>query len=210
MSYIQIRIDDELKEEAVKLFNELGLDLSTAIRLFLKKSIDDKKMPFKLKGKERDKSKDVEYRLRADVLVPPSTNPFEVMDEFMRVCNENGWFCLGGSVKYPNKALTLSKPDVDIYYHGSPFKIDTLKEGYDFTPFKEVAISFGSKPSHVSINEGKVSHDGIKYPVYLYQIDEDIKLEEDYINHPNSAFEKGIEFRAKRDLKLKLIDVINE
>ena len=37
MSYIQIRIDDELKEEAVKLFNELGLDLSTAIRLFLKK-----------------------------------------------------------------------------------------------------------------------------------------------------------------------------
>ena len=49
MSYIQIRIDDELKEEAVKLFNELGLDLSTAIRLFLKKSIDDKKMPFKFK-----------------------------------------------------------------------------------------------------------------------------------------------------------------
>ena len=43
MSYIQIRIDDELKEEAVKLFNELGLDLSTAIRLFLKQSIDDKK-----------------------------------------------------------------------------------------------------------------------------------------------------------------------
>ena len=210
MSYIQIRIDDELKEEAVKLFNELGLDLSTAIRLFLKKSIDDKKMPFKLKGKGHDDSKDVKYRLRADVMVPPNTNPFEVMDEFIRVCTENEWHCLGGGVQYPNKVLTLSKPDDDIYYHGSPFKIGTLKEGFDFTPFKELAISFGSKPSHISINEGKVSHDGIKYPVYLYQIDEDIKLEKDFINHPNSAFDKGMEFRSKRDLKLKLIDVINE
>ena len=210
MSYIQIRIDDELKEEAVKLFNELGLDLSTAIRLFLKKSIDDKKMPFKLKGKGHDDSKDVKYRLRADVMVPPNTNPFEVMDEFIRVCKENEWYCLGGGVQYPNKVLTLSKPDDDIYYHGSPFKIGTLKEGFDFTPFKELAISFGSKPSHISINDGKVSHDGITYPVYLYQIDEDIKLEKDFINHPNSAFDKGMEFRSKRDLKLKLIDVINE
>ena len=41
-------------------------------------------------------------------------------------------------------------------------------------------------------------------------IDEDIKLEKDFINHPNSAFDKGMEFRSKRDLKLKLIDVINE
>ena len=41
-------------------------------------------------------------------------------------------------------------------------------------------------------------------------IDEEIKLEEDFINHPNSAFDKGMKFRSKRDLKLKLIDVINE
>ena len=167
-------------------------------------------MPFKLKGKDHDNSKDVKYRLRADVMVPPTTNPFEVMDEFIRVCTENEWYCLGGGVQYPNKVMTLSKPDDDIYYHGSPFKIETLKEGFDFTPFKELAISFGSKPSHISINDGKVSHDGIKYPVYLYQIDEVIKLDEDFINHPNSAFDKGMEFRTKRDLKLKLIDVINE
>ena len=36
MSFVQVRIEEELKEEAIKLFNELGLDLSTAIRLFLK------------------------------------------------------------------------------------------------------------------------------------------------------------------------------
>lgn len=210
MSYIQIRIDDELKEEAVKLFNELGLDLSTAIRLFLKKSVDDKKIPFKLKTKKFDTSNTLKYRLRADVMVPPNTNPFEVMDEFMRVCNDNGWHCLGGGVQYPNKVLTLSKQDEGIFYHGSPYQIDTLKEGFDFTPFKEIAIAFGSKPSHISINDGKISYDGIKYPVYLYQIDEDINYEKDFIDHPNSTFEKGIEYRAKRDLKLKLIDVIKE
>ena len=60
------------------------------------------------------------------------------------------------------------------------------------------------------VNEGKVIHDGIKYPVYLYQIDEKIEIGKDFINHPNSAFEVGMEFRTKRDLKLKLIDVINE
>ena len=204
MSFIQVRIEEELKEEAIKLFNELGLDLSTAIRLFLKKSVEDKKLPFKLKGKENDNSKDVKYRLKADVLVPLSTNPFELMDEFMRVCKENGWYCLGGGVQYPNKVLTLSKKDEGIYYYGSLYQTEVLKEGFDFTPFKELAIAFGSKPSHLSINEGKVIHDGIKYP------DEKIEIGKDFINHPNSAFEVGMEFRTKRDLKLKLIDVINE
>lgn len=210
MSFVQVRIEEELKEEAIKLFNELGLDLSTAIRLFLKKCVEDKKLPFKLKVREHDNSKDVEYRIKADVLVPPSTNPFELMDELIRVCKENGWHCLGGGVKYPNKVLTLSKKDEGIYYYGSPYRIEKLAENSDFTPFKELAIAFGSKPSHISINEGKVIHDGIKYPVYLYQIDEKIEIDKDFTNHPNSAFEVGMEFRTKRELKLKLIDVINE
>lgn len=210
MSFVQVRIEEELKEEVIKLFNELGLDLSTAIRLFLKKSVEDKKLPFKLKVKEHDNFKDVKYRIKADVLVPPSTNPFELMDEFARVCKENGWHCLGGGVQYPNKVLTLSKKDEGIYYYGSPYKIEKLAENYDFTPFKELAIAFGSKPSHISINEGKVIHDGITYPVYLYQIDEKIEIGKDFINHPNSTFEVGMEFRTKREIKLKLIDVINE
>lgn len=210
MSFVQVRIEEELKEEAIKLFNELGLDLSTAIRLFLKKCVEDKKLPFKLKVREHDNSKDVEYRIKADVLVPPSTNPFELMDELIRVCKENGWHCLGGGVKYPNKVLTLSKKDEGIYYYGSPYRIEKLAENSDFTPFKELAIAFGSKPSHITINEGKVIHDGITYPVYLYQIDEKIEIDKDFTNHPNSAFGVGMEFRTKRELKLKLIDVINE
>lgn len=34
MGMIQLRVDDDLKQQATKVFEELGLDLSTAIRIF--------------------------------------------------------------------------------------------------------------------------------------------------------------------------------
>lgn len=34
MSTIAIRVDDELKEKATELYKELGLDMSTAVKLF--------------------------------------------------------------------------------------------------------------------------------------------------------------------------------
>lgn len=43
---LQIRIDEGLKEEAVSLFKCLGLDLPTAIRMFLKKSVSEDGIPF--------------------------------------------------------------------------------------------------------------------------------------------------------------------
>lgn len=48
MSQIAVRVDDQLKKEATALFNELGLDMSTAIKLFLKQSVLTKSIPFKL------------------------------------------------------------------------------------------------------------------------------------------------------------------
>ena len=46
MGVLQIRIDDELKNQAVAVFDDLGLDISTAIRMFLKKSVQEKGLPF--------------------------------------------------------------------------------------------------------------------------------------------------------------------
>ena len=48
MSQIAVRVDDQLKKEATALFNELGLDMSTAIKLFLKQSVLTKSIPFKI------------------------------------------------------------------------------------------------------------------------------------------------------------------
>ncbi len=49
MAIIQVRVDDELKEKATALFDELGVDLSTAIRMFLKKSLSEHGIPFETK-----------------------------------------------------------------------------------------------------------------------------------------------------------------
>jgi DNA-damage-inducible protein J len=51
---VQVRIDDETRREASELFERLGLDIPTAIRMFLKQSIESKGLPFQPGIVERD------------------------------------------------------------------------------------------------------------------------------------------------------------
>ena len=46
---IQIRVEEKLKRDADSIFEDLGLDTPTAIRLFLKKVVITKSIPFELK-----------------------------------------------------------------------------------------------------------------------------------------------------------------
>lgn len=46
MGVLQVRVDDELKNQANAIFEELGMDLSTAVRMFLKKTVSVKGIPF--------------------------------------------------------------------------------------------------------------------------------------------------------------------
>jgi DNA-damage-inducible protein J len=48
---IQVRVDPDLKAEAEQLFSDIGLDMPTAVRLFLKQSIINNGIPIAL---ERD------------------------------------------------------------------------------------------------------------------------------------------------------------
>lgn len=50
-----INIDSELKKSAQELYSDLGLDLSTAVNLFLKQSLREQKIPFEIKGRVRKK-----------------------------------------------------------------------------------------------------------------------------------------------------------
>ena len=43
---LQTRVDNSVKQEAENLFSSLGLDMTTAIRLFLKQSINQQRLPF--------------------------------------------------------------------------------------------------------------------------------------------------------------------
>ena len=43
---LQTRIDTKVKTDAENLFESLGLDITTAIRLFLKQAINQQRIPF--------------------------------------------------------------------------------------------------------------------------------------------------------------------
>ena len=50
---LQIRVDEDLKNQATTVFENLGMDISTAVRLFLKKSVATNGIPFDLKNETR-------------------------------------------------------------------------------------------------------------------------------------------------------------
>ena len=45
---LQLRIDDSLRQEAADIYAQLGLDLPTAIRMFLTRSVQVRGIPFSM------------------------------------------------------------------------------------------------------------------------------------------------------------------
>lgn len=48
-SAINVNVPSDVKDEANKLFNNLGLNMSTAINIFLKRAIYERGIPFEIK-----------------------------------------------------------------------------------------------------------------------------------------------------------------
>jgi DNA-damage-inducible protein J len=85
MATIQIRVDDNIKKAADNLFGSLGLDTSTAVRIFLAASLDSEGIPFVVKhGKNRTPNAELleamdDIRLRRNL-----HGPFAKADEAVR------------------------------------------------------------------------------------------------------------------------------
>ena len=47
MTTINIRIEDKIKSQAVKTLSKIGLDMSSAVKLFLYQVINEDGLPFK-------------------------------------------------------------------------------------------------------------------------------------------------------------------
>jgi len=56
---VQFRVDADLKVRAETLFNDLGMDMPTAFRMFLKKSVETKSIPFKVEKVPQFSKKEV-------------------------------------------------------------------------------------------------------------------------------------------------------
>lgn len=52
MELLQVRVDKETKERAAAIFESMGLDLSTAVRIFLRKVILTNGIPFAISVEE--------------------------------------------------------------------------------------------------------------------------------------------------------------
>ena len=55
-STVQVRIDNETREQAAALFDRMGLDIPTAIRMFLKLSLEVNGLPFQPQVTARDEN----------------------------------------------------------------------------------------------------------------------------------------------------------
>ena len=85
---LTIRLDDELKAEAEELFEDLGLNLTTAITCFFKKAIDVNAIPFAVGKKKRDKHQELVEALAEAKRIAhdpnePSCTDLSKLDEFL-------------------------------------------------------------------------------------------------------------------------------
>ena len=62
-SAINVNVPSDVKDEANKLFNNLGLNMSTAINIFLKRAIYERGIPFEIKDYDPFYSKKTQKRL---------------------------------------------------------------------------------------------------------------------------------------------------
>ena len=58
-SAINVNVPTDVKEEANELFNNLGLNMSTAINIFLKRAIFERGLPFEVKEVNPKPSKEL-------------------------------------------------------------------------------------------------------------------------------------------------------
>lgn len=67
-----IGLDEDLKKEAQELFSELGMDLTTAVTVFLKQSVREGRIPFSIH----------KYKPQTPVELHRPTEPSQMMKTF--------------------------------------------------------------------------------------------------------------------------------
>ena len=64
---ITFRMDELLKKQAESLFDQMGINMTTALNAFVKETVREGKMPFDLKGDDRAFGDNISYEELARV-----------------------------------------------------------------------------------------------------------------------------------------------
>ena len=89
MANLTMRIDDELKKQAEELFNDLGMNMTTAFTIFAKQAVREQRIPFEI-AREVPNADTVEAikeveQMKKDTSIGKS---YTDVDEMPNVCSE--------------------------------------------------------------------------------------------------------------------------
>jgi addiction module RelB/DinJ family antitoxin len=98
MAQVNIRIDDELKKEAEEVLDEIGMPLTTAVTVFLKKVVRERRIPFELNAGREEQG--IHFR---SIIINRTARTFTILDgtkgtysfddiQKMKVMNEEAGF----------------------------------------------------------------------------------------------------------------------
>ena len=81
---MDINIDRNLQEQAEYLLDKIGLDMSTAVTLFLKQIIRQEKIPFELSAERNLNAETIAAMMEAErMLADPSTEYYTDVDKML-------------------------------------------------------------------------------------------------------------------------------
>ena len=66
-SLLQVRVEDSLKDQAAVVFENLGIDTSTAVRMFLKRAVMENGIPFRMTLPKAPYSAERGYRALVEI-----------------------------------------------------------------------------------------------------------------------------------------------
>lgn len=81
---ITIRMDSDLKEKADKLFNDLGMNISTAFNVFVRQSLREGRIPFNISLNQPNKETIAAMMEAGRIARDPNTKRYDNVEDLFR------------------------------------------------------------------------------------------------------------------------------
>lgn len=88
MANINVRTDVETKQAAEKVFNAVGMNMTTAINVFLKKAIQYKGIPFDVVAETPNETTLAAFKEGEELLANPNRKGYKNIDDLMAALDE--------------------------------------------------------------------------------------------------------------------------
>ena len=86
---VTIRLDRDIKEQAEKMFNDFGMNLSTALNIFVRQALREGKIPFEIYDPFYSEKNQAELSRRiADIEAGKATLIVKTMEELEAMADE--------------------------------------------------------------------------------------------------------------------------